>query len=115
MVKFFFYKSMTNDELIHKINPEYELMNGHTSVHYYNAELNILEIGTNNMRKNVLLWGKLVSFNMSLDMVLQKINEIGECKFNGIHFENINRKYQVETVTVVDDVDHNIHDAYIVY
>ena len=101
---------MKNEELIKKISPSYELVNGYTSVHYYDEELNILEIGSNHMRRNVLLYGKLVTFDISLNDVLCKINEISECGF-----ENINRKYQVETISVIDNMNHDVHSAYIIY
>ena len=115
MVNFFFYKSMQNEELIQKISPMYEIVEGHASVHYYDEGHNILEIGGNNMRRNVLLHGKLVGFDISLNMVLQKINELGMDEFSGISFDNINRKYQVDVIQVVDKVQYNVHNAYIIY
>ena len=110
MIKlFFFYKLMMNKDLIDKISLDYELTDGYAMVHYYDKKHNILELGNNDIKRNVLLCGKIVSFNMSLYDTLPKINDIDECKFKN---EGVN--YKVETI-IATDIDGNEHSVYIIY
>jgi hypothetical protein len=80
MVKFFFYNKLTNLELIQKININFEINDGYIIMQNYDIENNLLEISDNSSKNNKLLHGKIVNFNMKLDDIIKKINEIDECK-----------------------------------
>ena len=109
MTKFFFYKALKNEELIQKISLNYELSDGYTFVHYYDKDNDVLEIGNKDVRKSVLLCGKIVSFNSSLQDVLHKISTIDECKF-----KDFKEKYYVETIYATDNITNNSHKVYII-
>jgi carbamoylphosphate synthase large subunit len=78
-------------------------------VNSYNVEKNILDLGTPDNCKNDIVKGKIVSFDMSLPDVLNKINQIVECKF-----EDGREKYIVETVWVAKYTG-GVLKAYIIY
>ena len=80
MVKFFFYNKLTNIELIKKINNNFEIYDGYIIIQNYDIENNFLEISDKSLNNNKLLYGKIVNFNMNVNDVIQKINEIEECK-----------------------------------
>ena len=80
MSTFFFYNNLMNTELIKKINNHYTIQDGYVIVESHNKELSRLKIGEKNENKNTLLKGKIVHFNIILQDVLEKINEISECK-----------------------------------
>jgi len=69
-----------NTELIKKINNHYTIQDGYIIVESYNNESSSLKIGEKNVNKNTLLKGKIVHFNTTLQDVLEKINNIPECK-----------------------------------
>ena len=80
MISFFFYDKLTNIDLIKKINNDFEIYDGYIIIQNYNIEKNILEINNNSINNNKLLYGKIVKFNMTLDEVIKKMEEIEECK-----------------------------------
>ena len=80
MVKFFFYNKLTNVELVKRINNNFDIYDGYILIKNYDSENNLLEIDDTSLN-NKLLYGKIVDFNMKLEDVIKKINEIDECKF----------------------------------
>jgi hypothetical protein len=109
MINFFFYHKLTDIDLIKKINDKFDICDTYLLVNSYNPEKNILNIGHQDGYKNEILKGKMVSFNMSLADVLNKINQIVECKF-----ENEREKYMVDTVWVTKYTG-GVFKAYIIY
>ena len=82
MVKLFFYNKLTNVELIKKINTNFEICDGYILIQNYDNENGFLEINEKALNNNKLLYGKIVDFDMNLNDVIEKINEIEECKLN---------------------------------
>lgn len=82
MVKIFFYDKLNDVELIRKISNNFTIHDGYIIIKNYDIENNILEISSNSNINNKILCGKIVSFNMDIDNILKKINEIEEYKFN---------------------------------
>jgi len=95
MVLFFFYQNLTNVELINKIYNQFEMNDEYISEQKYDSEQNILEISDKSVNNNMLLYGKMVKFNMKLGNIILKINEMEECKF-----KNKNTKYILNKVLV---------------
>ena len=93
MVTFFFNKNLTNTDLINKINFDFEMNDGYIIIQSYDSENNILEISDKIVNNNTLLCGKIVKFKMNLADVLQKIDDIDECKF-----KNKKSKYNINTI-----------------
>ena len=106
MVSFFFYKNLTNVELLERINVNLTINDGFIAIKKYDNNNNILEISDNFENNSTLLHGKIVEFNMSFDEVIEKINLIEECKFN-------KTKYSIEKVSV--NTNNEITKAYIIY
>lgn len=75
MVLFFFYNDLTDIELIKKINTNAKINDGFVMVQNYDSENDILEISEKTINNNILLYGKIVMFDMKLDDVIQKINK----------------------------------------
>ena len=82
MISFFFYNKLTNVDLIKKINTCFEICDGFIIIHKYDGENNILEISDDSLNNNKTLSGKIVTFDMTLDGIIKKINEIEEIKSN---------------------------------
>lgn len=77
---FFFYENLTNHDVLKQISEIYCQESAYIIVESYDKTTNTLKLG--NEKKLVMLHGKLVSFNMKLEDVIKKINNIEECKFN---------------------------------
>ena len=107
MVTFFFYNKLTNEELLKKINIHFEINDGYVLIQNYDIENNILDICDNSINNNVILHGKIVIFDMTLDDVIKQISEIEECKFQKI-------KYTLETIWPTN-VFELASKAYIIY
>jgi hypothetical protein len=107
MVKFFFYNKLTNVELLKKINNNFEIYDGYILIQNYDSENNLLEIGDKSLN-NKLLYGKIVDFNMKLEDIIKKINEIDECKL-----EN-KIKYSLEQIWT-NKIFGGTYKAYIIY
>jgi len=105
---FFFYNKLTNVELLKKINNNFEIYDGYIIVKDYDNENNILEISEKSLNNNKLLYGKIVKFNMTLDDIISKINEIEECKL-----EN-KIKYTLDTIWA-NKTFGGTYKAYIIY
>lgn len=107
MVKFFFYNKLTNVELLKRINNKFDMYDGYILIKDYDSEHDVLEI-SDNLLNNKLLYGKIVDFNMKLDDIIKKINEIDECKF-----EN-KIKYSLEQIWT-NKTYGGTCEAYIIY
>jgi len=81
MVLFFFYDKLTDIELIKKISESFEINDGYILINSYDSFNNILEISDDSLNNKTVLEGKIVNFNMTIEDVVSKINEIPECKF----------------------------------
>jgi len=108
MVKFFFYNKLTNVELLKKINNNFEMYDGYIIIQDYDIEKNLLEISDNSFNNNKLLYGKIVDFNMKLDDIIKKINEIEEYKVKN------KNKYILETIWA-NKTFGGTYKAYIIY
>ena len=75
MVLFFFY----NTDLIKIKNINFESNAGYILIQSYNKDDDILVISDKSINNKLLLYGKIVKFNMSLEDVLQQINTINDC------------------------------------
>jgi len=107
MVSFFFYNKLINEEFLKKINIHFKINDGYVLIQNYDSQNNILEISDVSINNNTVLHGKIVIFDMTLDDVITKINEIEECKFK-------NTKYTLETIWP-NDVFGSVTNAYIIY
>ena len=109
MVLFFFYANFTNIELLKKINNTFEINDGYIIIESYDKENNVLKINNKIINNNTFLYGKLVNFNMNLEDIIQKINEIPDCKF-----VNKTSKYILDTIYATK-MTGGIYKAYIIY
>ena len=108
MVRIFFYNKLTNIDLIKKINNNFEIDNGYIIIKNYDSENNILEFSDNKSLNNKILNGKIVNFDMKIYDIINKINEIEECKI-----EN-KIKYTLEIIWA-NKMSGGIHKVYIIY
>jgi hypothetical protein len=107
MVTMFFYDKFTNVELLKKINEHFEINDGFVLMQKYDRQKNILEISDKSINNNTKLNGKIVIFDMTLDDVIKKINEIYEYKIK-------KTKYTLETIWTTNIFD-SVSQAYIIY
>jgi hypothetical protein len=92
MVLFFFYKNLTDKELLKKISPNFDITDGYIIIESYDMENDILIINDKSKNNNTILYGKIVDFsNMKLQIILEKLSEIEECKFK-------KQKYTLDTI-----------------
>lgn len=102
--KFFFYNELKNIDLLKKLDPMCEHRNGNVLVSNYNEETGRLLLGN-----NVVLHGKVVTFNHSLSAMIDKIN--------GMHTElSIEGKSCCEISKIL--VDQGVYgscEAYIIH
>lgn len=112
MVKFFFYKNFTNIELLKKITNDFEIDEGYIIIQDYDKENNILKISDKNENNNnTLLYGKIVNFNMTVEDILEKINDIEDCKFKN---KNNIEKYTLKTIMAYT-INGEVYKVYIIY
>jgi hypothetical protein len=95
-------------ELIKRINNIYEINAGYIIIQNYDKENNNLEISENAINNNKLLYGKIVNFDMSLNDVIDKINNIEECKLKNKII------YTLETIWA-NKSSGGAYKAYIIY
>jgi len=85
MVAFFFHNKLSNSELLKKITPNFDIIDGYILIENYDAENDILTISDNSKNNNTILYGKIVKFsNMKLEVILEKLGYNEECKLNTI-------------------------------
>ena len=106
MTLFFYYKNLTDIELIKKINTNFTINDAYIIIESYDSEQNILQINSKIEKNNTLLHGKIVTFNMNLEDILEKINGIEECKFKS--------KYTLDTI-FASRISGGVYKAYIIY
>ena len=109
MTTLFFYKYLTNIELIKKINDNFKIDDGYIFAKKYDEKSNILILGEDSELKTTKIDGKIVTFNMKLKDILDKINSIEECRITNNYCN-----YTVENISV-NQSDGKICDAYIIY
>jgi len=107
MVSFFFYKKFVNTNLIKQISTNFEINDGYIIVKKYDIENNILEIDDN--ENNIILYGKIVNFNIKLEEIIKKINDLHEF----VKDKNKN-KYSLNTVWV-NKKSGGLCKSYIIY
>ena len=78
MVYIFFYNKLTNLDLINKINIQHDIYDGIIDVKNYDKENYLLEISDKKEENNVILFGKIVYFDMNIYDIIKKINNIEE-------------------------------------
>jgi hypothetical protein len=108
MVKFFFYNKLTNIEIIKKINDNFEIYDGYILIQNYDSENNILEINDKKLLNNKLLYGKIVDFDMNISDIINKIEDIDDCKFKN------KIKYTLEQIWT-NKTFGGTYKAYIIY
>jgi hypothetical protein len=89
MVFVFFYGKFNKIEIIEKIKSDYESYAGHAIVQKYDKESDIVEISDNLIGNTVLLFGKILNFDMKIEDVMKKIHTLDEFKFKKYRFETI--------------------------
>jgi hypothetical protein len=102
MISFFFYDKLTNIDLIKKISNEFTIYDGYVIKH------NNLVEGLKEKLINNKLYGKIVYFNMNLEDVLKRINEIYECR------NKTQTKYTINTIIANKNIDEK-YQTYIIY
>ena len=78
MVLFFFYDKLVNPKIIQQINTEYTISDGYTLIYSYDKENNSIQFSNEIIHNTVLLHGKVVDFDMTLQEIIEKINTIEE-------------------------------------
>ena len=106
--RFFFYNKLTNIELIKKISNNFEINDGYIIIQNYDSENNLLEISDKASNNNKILYGKIVNFNMKMEDIIKKIEEIEERKVKN------KIKYNLETIWV-NKTFGGTYKAYIIY
>jgi hypothetical protein len=104
MVLFFFYNKLTNIELLKKINTHFEINDGFVFVD--EDDYVLVDYVSDNQK---ILHGKIVEFNMPLENVISKINQIEECKI-----KNKNSKYTLDVIYATKS-SGEICKTYIIY
>jgi hypothetical protein len=98
MISFFFYDKLTNPDLISKINTVYEISDGFINVKTHNTNENTMDIDDDPANNSIQLAGKIVSFDMRISAIIQKIHE-----FKEIHSEN-RTKYTLKSVLATNNL-----------
>lgn len=89
MVFVFFYGKFNKIEIIEKIKSDYESYAGHVIVQKYDKESDSIEISDNLIGNTVLLFGKILNFDMKIEDVMKKIHTLDEFKFKKYRFETV--------------------------
>lgn len=97
---FFFYNNFKDTQLIDLISTNYRITNGYINIKSYKN--NKLDIKGNNEQ----LYGKIVYFNLQLEQILMKINNI-----RNVHK---NMRYTIEKIECYK-LDNSVESAYIIY
>ena len=97
---FFFYNNLKDTRLINLISSNYTITDGYIYINNYIN--NKLDIKGNNEQ----LYGKIVYFNLQVEQILEKINNI--------HNIHNNYKYTIEKINV-NKLDNSVESAYIIY
>jgi hypothetical protein len=100
MSVFFFYNNFKDTKLIDLISTNYRITDGYINIKSYRN--NKLDVKGNNEQ----LFGKIVYFNLQLEQILEKINNI-----RNIHN---NLRYTIQKIEVYK-LDNSVELAYIIY
>jgi len=113
MINFFFYNLFLNELYINRISNKYIIYDGLVNLnHLDESNLPFKKLGI--FSKNNLLNGKLVCFyDLSLEDIILKINEIIYLQRNKIINLQRNEKYIIENINV--QINNKIYNAYIIY
>jgi hypothetical protein len=83
---------MSNPDMVKKISPTFDITDGYIIIESYDRENNILIINDKSKNNNTILYGKIVDFsNMRLEVILEKLAEIEECKLE-------KEKYRLDSI-----------------
>ena len=104
----FFYNKLNNIAMINKISSINIIKDGYIFITEYDKDTNTIVLGDKSYEKKNLLCGKLVSFNMTLEQVVEKISGLDEVKFPN------REKYTIETIHV-QTYSSGTYKAYIIY
>ena len=107
MVHFFFYNYLTNIELLNRISPFHTIKIGYIYITEFNKIDNKLILASQNSQNNKLP-GLLVYFELTLEEILQKIENIDEIKYKN------RNSYNLEIVDVYI-TNKPVSEAYIIY
>ena len=80
MSAFFFYNNLTNPAILTKISPQFECVDGYAKVQEYDPISQYVCVNEVCAKNEIRLRGKMVTFELTLDAVLARINAIPECK-----------------------------------
>ena len=80
MPTFFFYNNLTHPAILSKISPQFECADGYAMVQEYDPLMPYICVNEVCAKNGVRLNGKVVTFDLTLDTVLARINVIPECK-----------------------------------
>lgn len=108
MVYFFFYNYLTNIELLNKIHPCHTIKIGYIYITEFNKIDNKLILVSKDITQSKKLSGLLVYFELTLEEILQKIENIDEIKYKN------RNSYNLEKVNVYMN-NQLFTDAYIIY
>ena len=100
MSVFFFYNNFKDTKLIDLISTNYSIIDGYIYIKSYTN--NKLDLKGNNEQ----LYGKIVYFDLQLEQILEKINNI--------HNIHNNSKYTIEKIEIYK-LDNSIELAFIIY
>jgi hypothetical protein len=112
MTTFFFYNKLNNIELVKKINTMFHATDGYIIIKNYDNKNNILEISEKSIENDKILHGAIVHFDMTLDNVIRKINNLEEFRLEDKTKYNL--KYKLEKI-LVNKKYGGVCDAYIIY
>ena len=80
MTTFFFYNNLTNPAILSKISPQFDYADGYAMVQEYDPVMPYICVHEVSAKNGIRLNGKVVTFDLTLDAVLARINGIPECK-----------------------------------
>ena len=105
MIKVFFYLNFKKNDYVKKISSDYNFINGKINIEYYNSKFNKFIINKNEEKNKNTLHGKLYFLDISLNELIQKINNI-----KNIQIQN-RTKYEIDTVDVITDhgIEKNVY------
>jgi hypothetical protein len=116
MINIFFYNKLKDPELINKISTNNIIKDGYILVQKYNISTNTLLLGDDTSSRSEVVQGKIVSFYLSLEQFIDKLNNISEIRIPFKH------KYNMENVDVIVNTLENNKSisfvkekAYIIY
>jgi len=112
MINIFFYNKLKEAEMIYKISKNVVIRDGYIIVQKYNTKTNTLLLGDSSSRSE-MLYGKIVSFQLTWEQIMDKLNNIHEIRIP------LKPKYNMEIIDVIVQNNKSLHfskeKAYIIY